>query len=68
MDSKAAPDSPHLYLFYYSMDVRHGEVDWSESSDRVHRAVHVGKEIFEEVVTFFLDRPQAVPQPENDCD
>ncbi|HEY1262619.1 MAG TPA: hypothetical protein VGF06_03795 [Terriglobales bacterium] len=41
-----------------------GEVDWSEPSDRVHRAVNVGKEIFEEVVTFFLDRPDAVPQPE----
>jgi len=41
-----------------------GEVDWSEPSDRVHRAVNVGKEVFEEVVTFFLDRPDAVPQPE----
>ena len=40
-----------------------GEVDWSEPSDRVHRAVNVGKEVFEEVVTFFLDRPDAVPQP-----
>jgi quercetin dioxygenase-like cupin family protein len=41
-----------------------GEVDWSEPSDRVHRAVNVGQEIFEEVVTFFLDRPDADPQPE----
>lgn len=41
-----------------------GEVDWSEPTDRVHRAVNVGKEVFEEVVTFFLDRPDAVPQPE----
>ena len=41
-----------------------GEVDWSEPSDRVHRAVNVGKQVFEEVVTFFLDRPDAVPQPE----
>lgn len=41
-----------------------GEVDWSEPSDRVHRAVNVGKEVFEEVVTFFLDRPDAIPQPE----
>ena len=41
-----------------------GEVDWSEPSDRVHRAVNVGKEVFEEVVTFFLDRPDADPQPE----
>jgi len=42
-----------------------GEVDWAEPSSRVHRAVNVGKEIFEEVVTFFLDRPDAVPQPED---
>jgi quercetin dioxygenase-like cupin family protein len=41
-----------------------GEVDWSEPSDRVHRAVNVGKQVFEEVVTFFLDRPDADPQPE----
>ena len=43
-----------------------GEVDWIEPTDRVHRAVNVGKEIFEEVVTFFLDRPDAEPQPEDD--
>ncbi len=43
-----------------------GEVDWVEPSDRVHRAVNVGKEVFEEVVIFFLDRPDAVPQPEDD--
>lgn len=42
-----------------------GEVDWSEPSNRVHRAVNVGKEVFEEVVTFFLDRPEAEPQPED---
>ena len=43
-----------------------GEVDWSEPSDRVHRAVNVGKKPFEEVVTFFLDRPDAEPQPEDE--
>lgn len=42
-----------------------GEVDWVEPSDRVHRTVNVGKEVFEEVVTFLLDRPDAVPQPED---
>jgi quercetin dioxygenase-like cupin family protein len=41
-----------------------GEVDWVEPSDRIHRAVNVGKVMFEEVVTFFLDRPEAEPQPE----
>jgi quercetin dioxygenase-like cupin family protein len=43
-----------------------GEVDWSEPSDRVHRAVNVGAEAFEEVVIFFLDYPDAEPQPEED--
>ena len=43
-----------------------GEVDWVEPSDRIDRAVNVGKEVFEEVVTFFLDRSDAVPQPEDD--
>ena len=42
------------------------EVDWVEPTERIHRAVNVGKEVFEEVVTFFLDRSDAVPQPEED--
>ena len=42
-----------------------GEAHWSEPSDRVHRAVNVGKVLFEEVTTFFLDRPDADPQPED---
>lgn len=47
-----------------TFNVAPGEVDWSEPGTRVHRAVNVGKEVFEEVVTFFLDRPDADPQPE----
>jgi quercetin dioxygenase-like cupin family protein len=43
-----------------------GEVDWSEPSDRIHRAVNIVTEVFEEVVTFFLDRSDAVPQPDAD--
>jgi quercetin dioxygenase-like cupin family protein len=45
-----------------------GEVDWSEPGDRVHRAVNVSKEVFEEIVTFSLDRPDAIPQPESDSE
>jgi hypothetical protein len=41
-----------------------GEVHWLEPSDRVHRAVNVGTQTFEEVTTFFLDRPDAPHQPE----
>lgn len=42
-----------------------GDADWLEPSDRVHRAVNVGRDAFEEVTTFFLDRPDADPQPED---
>jgi quercetin dioxygenase-like cupin family protein len=38
-----------------------GEVHWVEPSDRLHRAVNVGKVPFEEVVTYFLDHPDAEP-------
>ena len=41
-----------------------GEIDWVEPSDRIHRAVNIGTTAFEEVVTFFLDHPEADPQPE----
>ena len=40
-----------------------GEVDWAEPSDRVHRAVNIGNEVFEGVVTFFLIHPDDKPQP-----
>ena len=41
-----------------------GEAHWLEPTDRVHRAVNVGKQVFEEVTPFFLGRPDALPQPE----
>ena len=40
-----------------------GQVDWEEPSKRVHRAVNVGKELYEQVTVFLLDRPDAVSQP-----
>ena len=40
-----------------------GQVDWDEPAERVHRAVNVGREFYEEVTVFLLDRPDAVPQP-----
>ena len=43
-----------------------GEADWDEPTDRVHRGVNVGTEPYEEVVIFFLDRPDAIPQPRAD--
>jgi hypothetical protein len=40
-----------------------GEAGWDEPTDRVHRGVNVGAAAYEEVAIFFLDRPDAVPQP-----
>jgi oxalate decarboxylase/phosphoglucose isomerase-like protein (cupin superfamily) len=47
-------------------EVRPGQVDWDEPSDRVHRGVNVGEQPYEEVTVFFLDRPDAVAQPSAD--
>jgi hypothetical protein len=43
-----------------------GQVDWDEPSDRVHRAVNVGRRTYEEITVFFLDHPDDVPQPSAD--
>ena len=40
-----------------------GQVDWDAPTPRKHRAVNVGATTYEEVAIFFLDRPDAVPQP-----
>lgn len=40
-----------------------GLVEWEEPSARVHRAVNVGKQTYEQVTVFLLDRPDAVAQP-----
>lgn len=41
-----------------------GQVDWDEPTARVHRAVNIGTQPYEEVTVFFLDRRDAVPQPQ----
>jgi quercetin dioxygenase-like cupin family protein len=43
--------------------VRAGQVDWDEPTERLHRAVNVGAEPYEEIAIFFLDHPDAVAQP-----
>ena len=50
------------------LDVRisPGQADWDEPTDRVHRALNLGKQPYEEVTIFFLDQPDAVPQPRAD--
>jgi quercetin dioxygenase-like cupin family protein len=45
------------------VEVVAGESDWDEPTDRVHRAVNVSRTTYEEVTIFFLDRPDALPQP-----
>jgi quercetin dioxygenase-like cupin family protein len=45
------------------VEVAAGQADWDSPSDRVHRAVNVGGETYEEVTVFFLDRADATPQP-----
>jgi hypothetical protein len=45
------------------VDVQAGQCDLDEPTDRTHRAVNVGGTIYEEVAIFFLDRPDAIPQP-----
>jgi len=47
-----------------SVLVTPGQVDWDEPTERLHRAVNVGQQLYEEITIFFLDRPGAVPQPQ----
>ena len=44
-------------------EVAPGQVDWDEPTERLHRGVNVGEQPYEEVTVFFLDHPDAVPQP-----
>ena len=43
-----------------SVEVTPGQVEWEEPSARVHRAVNVGRQPYEQVTVFLLDRPDAV--------
>ena len=40
-----------------------GLVEWEEPTARVHRAVNVGKQVYEQVTIFLLDSPDAIAQP-----
>jgi hypothetical protein len=40
-----------------------GRADWDEPLARIHRAVNIGTETYEEVTTFLLDEPDAIAQP-----
>jgi len=45
------------------VEVASGQADWDGPSDRVHRAVNVGGETYEEVAIFLLERAEMTPQP-----
>ena len=47
----------------HRVEVTAGQADWDEPCARVHRAINIGHQRYEEVTIFFLDRPDAVPQP-----
>jgi quercetin dioxygenase-like cupin family protein len=40
-----------------------GMSDWDAPAGQVHRAVNAGSGTYEEVAVFFMDRPEAEPQP-----
>ena len=45
------------------VEVAAGQTEWDAPTDQVHRALNLGGSTYEEVAIFFLDRPDAVPQP-----
>ena len=45
------------------VEVTPGQVEWEQPSARVHRAGNVGKQPYEQVTVFLLERTDAVPQP-----
>ena len=45
------------------VEVAAGQADWDAPTNRVHRAVNVAGETYEEVTIFFLDRCDAIVQP-----
>jgi hypothetical protein len=46
-----------------TVQITAGQVEWEEPSTRVHRAVNVGKQLYEQVTVFLLDSADAVAQP-----
>ena len=48
------------------MDVAPGQVEWEQPTDRIHRAVNVARESYEQVTVFLLDHPDDVAQPNDE--
>jgi hypothetical protein len=47
-----------------TFSVHAGMADWDEPQPKVHRGINTGTVPFEEVIIFFIDRPDMEPQPE----
>lgn len=45
------------------VQITSGQVEWEEPTERIHRAVSVGQQLYEQVTVFLLDSPNAVAQP-----
>jgi quercetin dioxygenase-like cupin family protein len=45
------------------VEITPGQVEWEEPSTRVHRAVNIGRQTYEQVTVFLFDPPDAVAQP-----
>jgi hypothetical protein len=45
------------------LEVYPGMVGWDEPEERVHRAINMGSETYEEVVTFYRSSFEVEPQP-----
>ena len=41
------------------VEISAGQVEWEEPTERIHRAVNVSKQPYEQVTVFLLDRPDA---------
>jgi hypothetical protein len=47
----------------HRVEVAPGQVEWEEPTERVHRAVNVGNQPYEQITIFLLDRTHAIAQP-----
>ena len=45
------------------VEIKPGQVEWEEPSTRVHRAVNIDRQTYEQVTVFLFDRPDALAQP-----
>jgi hypothetical protein len=43
-------------------EISPGMVEWEEPSQRLHRAINIGRAAYEQVTIFFLDSPDAFAQ------